>query len=129
MKKKRDGEYDNILSLLAIQAYFCASVVVLYNVEAQTQRHYRNHTNDVECLCAHPADLPLCATGQAEGLEGVTGTVQRPHVQVCWVVSIRTCSNPARVRNVKKLCLFSEMCYTQSITPTPFLPCNQTSIN
>ena len=34
-------------------AYFCASVVVLYNGEAQTQRHYRNHTNDVECLAVH----------------------------------------------------------------------------
>ena len=62
------------------KAYFCASVVVLYNLESHSQRHYRNHTNDVECLSAHPT-AAICATGQAEGHEN-TGTVQKPHVQV-----------------------------------------------
>ncbi len=61
-------------------AYFCAAVVVLFNDESQTQRHYRGHTNDVECLAVH-TQAPICASGQAEGLNNTT-TVQRPHVQI-----------------------------------------------
>ncbi len=49
-------------------------------VTFQTQRHYRNHTNDLTCLCVHPSE-PLCASGQAEGHSN-TSTVQKPHVQV-----------------------------------------------
>ena len=44
--------------------YYVASLVVLYNPESQTQRHYRGHTDDIECLTTHP-QLSLCATGQA----------------------------------------------------------------
>ena len=43
--------------------YYVASLVVLYSPESQTQRHYRGHTEDIECLTSHP-QLPLCATGQ-----------------------------------------------------------------
>ena len=46
--------------------YYVASLAVLYNPESQTQRHYRGHTDDIECLAVHP-QLPLCATGQASG--------------------------------------------------------------
>jgi microtubule-associated protein-like 1/2 len=35
-------------------AYYVASLVVLYSPEAQTQRHYRGHTEDVECIAVHP---------------------------------------------------------------------------
>ena len=44
--------------------YYVASLAVLYSPESQTQRHYRGHTEDIECLAAHP-QAPLCATGQA----------------------------------------------------------------
>lgn len=50
------------------------------NCHFQTQRHYRNHTNDLTCLCVHPSE-PFCASGQAEGHSN-TSTVQKPHVQV-----------------------------------------------
>ena len=43
--------------------YYTASVVVLYHPEAQTQRHYRGHDKDVECLAVHPR-LPWCGSGQ-----------------------------------------------------------------
>lgn len=43
--------------------YYVASLTVLYSPESQTQRHYRGHTEDIECLTSHP-QLPLCATGQ-----------------------------------------------------------------
>lgn len=34
--------------------YYVASVVVLYSPEAQTQRHYRGHTEDVGSIAVHP---------------------------------------------------------------------------
>ncbi|KAB7506598.1 Echinoderm microtubule-associated protein-like 1 [Armadillidium nasatum] len=46
--------------------YFVASVVVLYNVEEQSQRHYLGHTDDIKCLAVHPNRMTI-ATGQAGG--------------------------------------------------------------
>uniref|UniRef100_A0A8C1LAG7 EMAP like 2 n=1 Tax=Cyprinus carpio TaxID=7962 RepID=A0A8C1LAG7_CYPCA len=46
--------------------YFNASVVVLYNVEEQQQRHYLGHNDDVKCLAIHP-DMVTIATGQVAG--------------------------------------------------------------
>lgn len=46
--------------------YFIAAVVVLYNVEEQSQRHYLGHTDDVKCLAIHPNKM-LVATGQCAG--------------------------------------------------------------
>ncbi|KAG1674246.1 echinoderm microtubule-associated protein [Nymphon striatum] len=43
--------------------YFLAAVVVLYDVEEQSQRHYLGHTDDIKCLAIHPNRL-LIATGQ-----------------------------------------------------------------
>ena len=56
-----------------------ASLVVLYNPESQTQRHYRGHTDDIECLTTHP-QLSLCATGQASSLN--SPGEDSAHVQV-----------------------------------------------
>ena len=61
--------------------YYVASLVVLYNPESQTQRHYRGHTDDIECLAPHP-QLPLCATGQSSGPDSQQDSA---HVQVCTV--------------------------------------------
>lgn len=46
--------------------YFVASVVVLYNVEEQNQRHYLGHTDDVKSLAIHPNKM-LIASGQCAG--------------------------------------------------------------
>ncbi|TKC50798.1 hypothetical protein EI555_017319 [Monodon monoceros] len=46
--------------------YFIASVVVLYNVEEQLQRHYTGHNDDVKCLAVHPDRITI-ATGQVAG--------------------------------------------------------------
>jgi echinoderm microtubule-associated protein-like 1/2 len=46
--------------------YFIAAVVVLYNVEESTQRHYLGHTDDVKSLAIHP-DRVTIATGQSTG--------------------------------------------------------------
>ncbi|KPM01384.1 WD domain containing protein 14 [Sarcoptes scabiei] len=43
--------------------YFLASVVVLYNIDDQIQRHYTGHTSEVRCITIHPNKL-LIATGQ-----------------------------------------------------------------
>ncbi|XP_023223869.1 echinoderm microtubule-associated protein-like 2 [Centruroides sculpturatus] len=48
--------------------YFIATVVVLYNVEDQIQRHYLGHTDDIKCLTIHPNKL-LIATGQLTSLD------------------------------------------------------------
>ncbi|KAJ1360006.1 Echinoderm microtubule-associated protein-like 1 [Parelaphostrongylus tenuis] len=44
--------------------YFCGSVVVLYNMEEHTQRHYTEHTSDVKSICIHPNRV-VVASGQS----------------------------------------------------------------
>ncbi|XP_014271335.1 echinoderm microtubule-associated protein-like 2 isoform X3 [Halyomorpha halys] len=63
--------------------YFVAAVVVLYNVEEQTQRHYLGHNDDVKCLAVHPNRMTL-ASGQACGHDG------RAHIRVWDSVSLAT---------------------------------------
>ncbi|MED6271227.1 Echinoderm microtubule-associated protein-like 1, partial [Ilyodon furcidens] len=46
--------------------YFIASVVVLFNVDEQLQRHYTGHTDDIKCLAVHPDKITI-ATGQVAG--------------------------------------------------------------
>lgn len=44
--------------------YFVASIVVLYNPDEKTQRHYLGHTDSVKCLAIHPNKL-IVASGQS----------------------------------------------------------------
>lgn len=48
--------------------YFVAAVVVLYNMEEHSQRHYLGHTDDVKCIAIHPNKM-VVATGQTCGLD------------------------------------------------------------
>lgn len=66
--------------------YFIASVVVLYNVEDQIQRHYLGHTDDIKCLALHPNKL-LIATGQVASIDR---RERRPHVRIWDSVSLNT---------------------------------------
>lgn len=66
--------------------YFVAAVVVLYNVEELSQRHYLGHTDDVKCLAVHPNKL-LIASGQVAGHDKREG---RPHVNIWDSVSLNT---------------------------------------
>ncbi|XP_071039318.1 echinoderm microtubule-associated protein-like 2 isoform X8 [Parasteatoda tepidariorum] len=66
--------------------YFIASVVVLYNVEDQIQRHYMGHTDDIKCLALHPNKL-LIATGQVASTDK---RERRPHVRIWDSVSLNT---------------------------------------
>ncbi|KAL1260902.1 hypothetical protein QQF64_008729 [Cirrhinus molitorella] len=68
--------------------YFNASVVVLYNVEEQQQRHYLSHNDDVKCLAIHP-DMVTIATGQVAGTSK-DGKALQPHVRVWDSVSLNT---------------------------------------
>ncbi|XP_010863875.1 echinoderm microtubule-associated protein-like 2 isoform X2 [Esox lucius] len=68
--------------------YFNASVVVLYNVEEQQQRHYLGHNDDVKCLGVHP-DMVTIATGQVAGMSK-DGKLLPPHVRVWDSVSLTT---------------------------------------
>uniref|UniRef100_A0A8C2H455 EMAP like 2 n=1 Tax=Cyprinus carpio TaxID=7962 RepID=A0A8C2H455_CYPCA len=68
--------------------YFNASIVVLYNVEEQQQRHYLGHNDDVKCLAIHP-DMVTIATGQVAGTSK-DGKVLQPHVRVWDSVSLNT---------------------------------------
>ncbi|XP_018393787.1 PREDICTED: echinoderm microtubule-associated protein-like 2 isoform X1 [Cyphomyrmex costatus] len=68
--------------------YFVAAVVVLYNMEEHSQRHYLGHTDDVKCIAIHPNKL-VVATGQ------VCGTDRRdamPHIRIWNSVSLTTLS-------------------------------------
>ncbi|KAG7275449.1 hypothetical protein CRUP_033182 [Coryphaenoides rupestris] len=67
--------------------YFLASVVVLYNVDEQLQRHYTGHTDDIKCLAVHPDKITI-ATGQVAGTS-CDGKLA-PHVRVWDSVSLNT---------------------------------------
>ncbi|KAM6203122.1 echinoderm microtubule-associated protein-like 1 isoform 6-T6 [Rhynchocyon petersi] len=68
--------------------YFIASVVVLYNVEEQLQRHYTGHNDDVKCLAVHPDKITI-ATGQVAGTSK-DGKQLPPHVRIWDSVSLNT---------------------------------------
>uniref|UniRef100_A0A914ULR9 HELP domain-containing protein n=1 Tax=Plectus sambesii TaxID=2011161 RepID=A0A914ULR9_9BILA len=46
--------------------YFTAAVLVLFNPDDKSQRHYTQHNNDVKCVAVHPNKL-LVASGQSSG--------------------------------------------------------------
>ncbi|CAL1527600.1 unnamed protein product [Lymnaea stagnalis] len=82
--------------------YFTAAVVVLHNVEEQTQRHYLGHTDDIKCIAIHPDRIKI-ATGQVAGHDnrdtkhqakkkGAASAVDDslPHVRVWDSVSLNT---------------------------------------
>ncbi|KAF1491832.1 Echinoderm microtubule-associated protein-like 1, partial [Megadyptes antipodes antipodes] len=68
--------------------YFIASVVVLFNVEEQLQRHYAGHNDDVKCLAVHPDRITI-ATGQVAGTSK-DGKQLPPHVRVWDSVTLNT---------------------------------------
>ncbi|NWT37516.1 EMAL4 protein, partial [Chroicocephalus maculipennis] len=68
--------------------YFIASVVVLFNYEERTQRHYLGHTDCVKCLAVHPDKIRI-ATGQLAGVDK-DGRPLQPHVRVWDSVSLVT---------------------------------------
>ncbi|KAM4662146.1 echinoderm microtubule-associated protein-like 1 isoform 4-T4 [Discoglossus pictus] len=68
--------------------YFIASVVVLYNVEEQLQRHYTGHNDDVKCLAVHPDKITI-ATGQVAGTSK-DGKQLQPHIRVWDSVTLNT---------------------------------------
>ncbi|XP_060103457.1 echinoderm microtubule-associated protein-like 4 isoform X4 [Heteronotia binoei] len=68
--------------------YFIASVVILFNYEERTQRHYLGHTDCVKCLAVHPDKIRI-ATGQLAGVDK-DGRLLHPHVRVWDSVSLMT---------------------------------------
>lgn len=66
--------------------YFIASVVVLYNPDKKTQRHYLGHTANVKCLAVHPNKL-IVASGQSSSLNSRD---KRPIVRIWNTVSLAT---------------------------------------
>ncbi|KAM7385995.1 hypothetical protein PAMP_002023 [Pampus punctatissimus] len=68
--------------------YFIASVVVLFNYEERTQRHYLGHTDCVKCLAIHPDKIRI-ATGQIAGVDK-DGRALQPNVRVWDSVSLST---------------------------------------
>ena len=66
--------------------YFLAAVVVLYNSEEQSQRHYLGHTEDIKCLALHPNKMTV-ATGQGPSYYRREG---QPHIRVWNSVSLQT---------------------------------------
>ncbi|XP_055986515.1 echinoderm microtubule-associated protein-like 4 isoform X1 [Sorex fumeus] len=68
--------------------YFIASVVVLFDYEERTQRHYLGHTDCVKCLAIHPDKIRI-ATGQIAGVDK-DGRPLQPHVRVWDSFSLST---------------------------------------
>uniref|UniRef100_A0A8B9JX12 Echinoderm microtubule-associated protein-like 4 n=1 Tax=Astyanax mexicanus TaxID=7994 RepID=A0A8B9JX12_ASTMX len=68
--------------------YFIASVVVLFNYDERTQRHYLGHTDCVKCLAVHPDKIRI-ATGQIAGVDK-DGRPLQPHVRVWDSVTLTT---------------------------------------
>ncbi|XP_078064374.1 uncharacterized protein LOC144490512, partial [Mustelus asterias] len=64
----RDSRYNLHLLSSGEIVYFIACVVVLFNIEERTQRHYLKHTDCVRCLAVHP-DRVRIASGQTSGVD------------------------------------------------------------
>lgn len=64
--------------------YFVASVVVLYNVEEQVQRHYLGHTDDIRCIAIHPNKL-VVATGQTASIDRRDRRVSVYNLRIAYV--------------------------------------------
>uniref|UniRef100_A0A1I8IUD6 HELP domain-containing protein n=2 Tax=Macrostomum lignano TaxID=282301 RepID=A0A1I8IUD6_9PLAT len=58
--------------------YFSGHLVVILNLEENQQRHYREHTADVQCLSVHSDGLTV-ASGQGQGHRKPT---ERPCIRV-----------------------------------------------
>ncbi|KAK3093743.1 hypothetical protein FSP39_019600 [Pinctada imbricata] len=82
--------------------YFSAAVVVLHNLEENTQRHYTGHTDDVKCIAIHP-DHTRVASGQVAGHDSKEGKRRAgkkdipeedkdhwPHVRIWDSISLNT---------------------------------------
>lgn len=67
-------------------AYFVASIVVLYNRQEKTQRHYLGHTESVRCMAVHPNKL-IIASGQSAI---ANRRDKRPIVRIWNAVSLAT---------------------------------------
>ena len=61
-------------------------MLVLYNSEEQSQRHYLEHTEDIKCLALHPNKMTV-ATGQGPGFYRREG---QPHIRLWSSVSLQT---------------------------------------
>ncbi|KAK6645396.1 hypothetical protein RUM43_001673 [Polyplax serrata] len=84
--------------------YFIAAVVVLYNVEEQSQRHYLGHTDDVKCLAIHPNKM-LVATGQCAGHDRKDAKVKKaPHIRIWNSVSLNTVATIGMNEFEKSIC-------------------------
>ncbi|XP_044004070.1 echinoderm microtubule-associated protein-like 2 isoform X2 [Aphidius gifuensis] len=68
--------------------YFVAAVVVLYNMEEHSQRHYLGHTDDIKCIAIHPNKM-IVATGQVAGTNKKDAL---PHIRIWNAVSLATLS-------------------------------------
>uniref|UniRef100_A0A8D3A1A8 Echinoderm microtubule-associated protein-like 4 n=1 Tax=Scophthalmus maximus TaxID=52904 RepID=A0A8D3A1A8_SCOMX len=84
----RDGRANVDLLPTGEIVYYIASVVVLFNYEERTQRHYLGHTDCVKCLAIHPDKIRI-ATGQIAGVDK-DGRALQPHVRVWDSVSLST---------------------------------------
>ncbi|XP_059086390.1 echinoderm microtubule-associated protein-like 1 isoform X5 [Tigriopus californicus] len=82
----RDARCNLYLLPTGEMVYFVAAVVVLFNAEEHSQRHYLGHTEDIKCLAVHPNKL-LIATGQTTGHDRREG---KPHIRVWNSVSLQT---------------------------------------
>ncbi|XP_033628901.1 77 kDa echinoderm microtubule-associated protein-like isoform X3 [Asterias rubens] len=66
--------------------YFMAAVVVLHNLEENTQRHYMGHNDDVKSIAIHPNKW-IIASGQVAGHDKEEG---KPHVRIWDSVNLTT---------------------------------------
>ncbi|KTF88448.1 hypothetical protein cypCar_00005501 [Cyprinus carpio] len=103
--------------------YFIASVVVLYNVDEQLQRHYTGHTDDIKCLAVHPDKITI-ATGQVAGTSSDGKQQLAPHVRVWDSVSLNTLHILGTGFFDRALvCLsFSKSCSNESVFAADFHP-------
>jgi len=82
----RDARANLQLLPTGEMVYFVAAVVVLFNAEEHSQRHYLGHTEDIKCMTVHPNRL-IVATGQGPGYYRREG---QPHIRIWNSVSLQT---------------------------------------
>jgi microtubule-associated protein-like 1/2 len=65
--------------------YYVGSVAVIMYIQEDTQRHYVEHNEDIQCIALHPRD-DFIATGQIDGKDDES----RSHIRIWSVTTLET---------------------------------------
>lgn len=86
--------------------YPIASFVIAYDHKTHTQKVFQGHNDDIVCLCQHPTDKNIIATGQVATISR-TGRSKKPYICVTDVKSGEIIKLPATHKRAVRCVAFS----------------------